>query len=60
MDPNNKSGFSYRFRVDSQNEKINVTIVQNEDNQIVKVVTAQEFIRKDTSELTSETGELNP
>ncbi|KAA3648359.1 MAG: hypothetical protein DWQ07_05025 [Chloroflexi bacterium] len=59
MDPTKKSGFSYRFRVDNQNEQVDVTIVQNEDNQIVKVVTAQEFTRKDTSELTSETGELH-
>ena len=59
MDPKNKSGFSYRFRVDNQNEQVDVTIVQNDNNQIVKVVTGQEFSRKDTSELTSETGELH-
>jgi len=59
MDPNKKSGFAYRFRIDNQNETINITIVQNEDSQIVKVVTAQEFAQKDTSELTSETGELH-
>ena len=60
MDPKSKSGFSYRFRVDNQNEQVDVTIVQNDNNQIVKVVTGQEFSRKDTSELTSETGELHP
>lgn len=59
MDPKNKSGFSYRFRVDNQNEQVDITIVQNDNDQIIKVVTGQEFSRKDTSELTRETGELH-